>query len=182
MDLTDKKVLFIIAPKNFRDEELLGPRRILEGYKAKTLVASNVTTIINGMLGTKVTPSVNITNVKVNDYDAIIFVGGSGSSVYFNDKVVLNIAKEANLKGKILASICLASGILANAGIFKGKDATGWPDTKEMIEKNGGIYTNSDLEVSGRIISAKGPNVAKKFGEAIAKALESSNKGEDEFV
>ncbi len=178
MDLNGKNVLFIIAPKNFRDEELLEPRRILEGYKAKTAIASNTLNPCNGMLGAKITPKLTLDKINVNDYDAMVFIGGSGSTIYWNDRTAISVAKESNLKGKIIASICLASGTLANAGVFKGKDATGWPDTKELVEKNGGFYTGSDLEVSGRVISAKGPSAAKKFGEALAKALESNLKDE----
>lgn len=176
MDLTGKKVLFIIASKNFRDEELIEPRKIVEGYKAKTILASNNLGTATGMLGSKVTPNLILEKVNVNDYNAIVFVGGSGSTIYWNNKTALNIAKEANLKGKVVASICLGSGTLANAGIFKGKNATGWPDTEELVERNGGVYTSNDVEVSGRIISAKGPTAAKKFGEALAKALESRDE------
>ena len=177
MDLTGKKVLFIIAPKNFRDEELTEPRRVLEGYKAKTLVASNTLSTCTGMLGAKVTPNLTLDKVQVYDYDAVIFVGGSGSTVYYEDKTALSIARESNLKGRLTCSICLASGTLAGAGVLKGKDATGWPDTKVLVERNGGIYTGRDVEVSGRVITAKGPAVARQFGEAIAKAL--ANKRED---
>ena len=176
MDLIKKRVLFIIAPKNFRDEELVEPRRILEKYRAKTSVASNTMDVCTGMLGTKVTPNFTFEKVNVNDYDLIVFVGGQGSTIYWNDRNALDLAKEANLKGKLVASICLASGILANAGIFKGKNATGWEDTKALIEKNGGKYTGSDVEVSGRIISSIGPKAAKQFGEALAKALESRHE------
>ncbi|MBI2148414.1 DJ-1/PfpI family protein [Candidatus Woesearchaeota archaeon] len=171
MDLSGKVILFVIAPNNFRDEELLEPRKILENYKAKTVVASNILGTASGMLGAKVTINLIINKIDVNDYDAIVFVGGQGSTIYWNDKTALNIAKESYLKGKIVASICLGSGTLANSGIFKNKNATGWPDTKELIEKNGGKYTGNDVEVSGRIVSASGPKAAKQFGELIAKAL-----------
>src|SRR3989338_9983398 len=130
------------------------------------------------MLGARVTPTLTLDKIKVNDYDAIVFVGGQGSTIYWNDRNAIDIAKEANIKGKVVASICLGSGILANAGIFKNKNATGWPETKEVIKKNGGSYTGKHVEVSGRIISALGPMDAKIFGEAIAKALE--NRIEEE--
>lgn len=176
MDLSNKRVLFIISSENFRDEELLEPKKVLESYKARIVITNNTGKTSKGMLGARVDVHTTINKVDVNDYDAIIFVGGSGSTVYWNDKIALNIAKEAFLKGKVVASICLASGTLANAGIFKGRNATGWPDTKILIEKNGGTYTGKDLEINGRLISAKGPSAAVKFGEAIAKALEKNVK------
>ena len=171
MDLSNKRVLFIIAPKDFRDEELLEPKKVLESYKVRIIIANNTGTISRGMLGARVEPSTTIEKVDVNDYDAVIFVGGSGSTVYWEDKTALKITKESFLKGKIVCSICLASGTLANAGVFSGKKATGWPDTRVLIEKNGGTYTGKDVEISSRVISALGPKAATKFGEEIAKAL-----------
>ncbi len=171
MDLKNKKVLFVISSKNFRDEELLEPKELLEGYGANTLVVNENGKESLGMLGTRIEPSMSLNKVSIGEYDAVVFVGGSGSSIYWNDKNALNVAKEAYIKGKVVAAICLASGTLANSGLCKGKKITGWQDTKEIIEKNGGIYTGNDLEISGRLITASGPKAAKKFGEAIAKVL-----------
>lgn len=171
MDLSNKKILFIIPGKDFRDEELIEPRRVLEGYRAKTIIANNTGETSKGMLGAKSTPDLTIDKVNINDYDAIVFVGGMGSPCYWDDKRAHEIIKEANLKGKIICSICLASGTLAKAGILKGKNATGWPDTQKIVEENDGTYTGKDVEVDGRIITSKGPHAAKEFGEEIAKAL-----------
>ncbi len=172
MNLRNKKILFIVAPNGYRDEEFIEPRRILEKYNAKAIVASKDVKEAKGMLGSRVTVNLDLKDVKVSDYDALIFVGGSGAKIYWDDKMVINILKEAHLKGKIIGAICLASGTLANAGLLKGIKATGWEDTENLINRNDGIYTGNSLEVSGRIITAYGPENAKEFGEAIAKALD----------
>ena len=116
--------------------------------------------------------------VNINDYEAVIFVGGQGSKEYWENKTALNLAREANLKGKIIGAICSATGTIANAGLLKGKKATGWEDTKELVEKNNGVYTGNDIEISGRIVTAKGPKQALKFGEEIFKILKSMNHEE----
>ncbi len=174
----DKKVLFIIPEINFRDEELIEPRKIIESHKIKTLTASNTGETSNGVLGTKIKPDLSLNKIIVNNFDAIIFVGGPGSTIYYTNKTAINIAKEAYLKGKLVCSICLATGILAIAGLLKGKDATGFETTRELVAKNGGFYTGTNLEVTNRIITAKNPQAAKEFGEAIVRALE-TKKNED---
>lgn len=170
MKLNEKKILFIIAPKNFRDEELFEPRRILETYGAKTFVACREREA-TGSLGGNAKADVLITNVLVSDYDAIIFVGGVGSAVYYEDKIALNIIKEAKLKGKIIGGICAGSGVLAKAGILNKITCTGWEEIKDLIIKNGGDYTGNNIEINGKIITAKGPKDAKNFGGEIAKLL-----------
>ncbi|MFQ5835431.1 MAG: DJ-1/PfpI family protein, partial [bacterium] len=84
-ELKGKKVLIIIAERNFRDEELLKPRKILEDRGVKVTVASTSLQDARGMLGATVKPDILLSSVKVQDYDVITFVGGSGASQYWND-------------------------------------------------------------------------------------------------
>ncbi|MEM3519623.1 MAG: DJ-1/PfpI family protein, partial [Candidatus Hadarchaeales archaeon] len=104
--------------------------------------------------------------------DAIIFVGGSGSSLYFNDPTALAIAKEAFTKKKVVGAICIAPVILANAGVLKGKNATVWDgEFVEKIERGGAKFVNRPVVVDGNVVTANGPQAAREFGRAIAKLL-----------
>jgi len=173
LDLAGKKVLMIIAPKNFRDEELLRPKEILEKAKANVTIASKGVKTAKGMLGSSVSVDLDLSQVNVKDYDAIVFVGGTGAEVYFNDSKALKIAKEAYEQDKVVAAICIAPSILANAGILEGKQATAFPSEASNLEANGARYTGEAVTIDGRIITAKGPEAASQFGNAIAKALAS---------
>jgi|SRR3989344_2616181 len=175
MDLKGKKVLFILSSRNFRDEEFLEPKKILENLGVNITIVNETGRESVGMLGTRVEPNLNLDKVIVNDYDAIIFVGGSGSTVYWNNQKAMNIIKEAKIKGKVVAAICMATGTLAKAGILKGKEATGWDDAEEVIVQNGGKYTAEDIVINGRVITAYGPKQANKFGLEIARLLTKGN-------
>ena len=78
-ELTGKKVVMIIAEKNFRDEELLEPKKILEEEGASVTVASTTLRTATGMFGAKATPDILLSELKMDEYDAIIFVGGAGA-------------------------------------------------------------------------------------------------------
>ncbi len=165
-----KKVLFILAPKNFRDEEYFDTREILE--KKFVIHTANLDgKTSKSVLGKHVSPDFSLDMADVNDYGAVIFVGGPGCSVYFNEKKVLDFAKEAFFKGKFVCAICLAVGIISGAGLVGGKKVTGSYGAKEIVESNGGKFTGAKTEISGRIITASGPEASKKFGEIIADAL-----------
>jgi len=62
-----------------------------------------------------------ISKINIDNYDAVVFVGGGGATEYFNDSIAHKIVKESIAKGKVLAAICIAPNILANAGVLKGK-------------------------------------------------------------
>jgi protease I len=166
-----KKILMIIAKKDFRDEEFYDTKEVFEKNGVKVIVASSSLETSVGMLGAKVMPDILIEEVKVNDYDAIVFVGGAGAAEYWNNAKAYSIAKEAIKNNKVLAAICIAPVILANADILKDKRATVWKTESKRLESKGAYYTGSDIEVDGKIITANGPNAAKRFGEKIVEAL-----------
>jgi len=166
-----KKVVMIIAHKNFRDEELNIPKAMMEKAGIKVDVASSSKDTAVGMLGTTVKPDILIEEIDAKDYDAFIFVGGVGASFYWNNKLAHSIAQKALKQGKILCAICIAPITLANAGVLKGKKATVWPGEKEKLIAKGAIYTGNKVEVDGNIITASGPDVAEKFGEKIIQIL-----------
>lgn len=170
-DIKQKKALFIIAPSNFRDEELFEPKAVLEKAGAETAIASRQAGTITGAGGGKANATIALSSVDVANYDAIVFIGGQGASAYFNDAAAQKIAKDAFDKGKILAAICIAPSILANARLLEGKKATCFSSEAGNLQAKGASYTGQAVTVDGKIITANGPSAAKKFGEEILKAL-----------
>jgi len=170
--LKEKKALMIIAERNFRDEELLKPREILEDQGTKVTIASTSLQNARGMLGATIKPDILLSSVKVQDYDVIIFVGGSGASQYWNDPLAHSIAQKAVENGKILSAICIAPVTLANAGVLSGKKATVFSSEISKLEAKGATYTGKPVHVEGKIITGEGPQAAEEFGEAIVKVLE----------
>lgn len=171
MKISGKNVLMIIASHNFRDEEYLEPRGVLENEGAKVTVASSSLDVSRGLLGANVKPDILLSDVNVADYDAILFIGGSGSSEYFNDPKAHSIAREAASANKVLAAICIAPSTLANAGVLEGKQATCFSSEGGNLVKKGATYTGNGVEVDGNIITSDGPRSARKFGEAILEKL-----------
>jgi len=165
------KVLMIIAPRNFRDEELFHTKEELEAAGNSVTIASTTTDTATGMLGGTAKPDMTINDVNVDDYDAVVFVGGTGSSIYFNDSKAHEIARTANEKGKIIGAICIAPSTLANAGLLSGKKATSYPSEESNLRSKGANYTGNPVEKDGNIITADGPSSAREFGRTIARSL-----------
>lgn len=162
----------VIAPKDFRDEEFLEPKRIFEEAKAEVTVASKEVSEALGKLGATVKVDKDLGEISVDDYDALVFVGGPGSAVYFTDPEALKLAKEAHEAGKVIGAICIAPSILANAEILKGKQATAFPSEESNLRAKGAIYTGEPVTRDGKIITANGPQAAAKFGEEIINTLQ----------
>lgn len=165
-------ILIIIAQHGFRDEEFDVPKRILE-KKHHVEVASETRETAVGKLGMTYKPDLTIEEAlsKIGSYDAVIFVGGPGAAHYFKNSTALSIASQAYNSGKLVAAICIAPSILANAGLLKNKKATSFPSESDNLEMKGAKYTNEDVTVDGRIVTANGPLVARQFGEMLLRML-----------
>ena len=169
-----KHALFVIAPADFRDEELFEPQKVLEDAGIETTIASREAGEIVGKLGGKAEAQIGINQVNAEDFDAVIFAGGPGAATYFDDPAAHLLARKTIESGKILAAICIAPTILANSGVLKGKKATVFPspDTEKALSDGGADYTKADTEVDGNIITANGPEAATEFGEKILELLQ----------
>jgi len=170
--LEGRKVLLIIASNNFRDEEYSVPRLALEQQGAKITVACSSLNESVGMLKQqKVKPDVLITKVKADSFDAVVFIGGVGAKEYFTNKTALKLAAEAHKQKKIVAAICIAPSILANAGVLKGKKATVFQSEADNLKKGGANYTGGAVEVDGNVVTANGPQAAQQFANELVKVL-----------
>ncbi len=170
------KILMIIAHNNFRDEEYFVPKKIFTEKWYKVITASSSLKYAKGMLGGKVKPDILINDVKVKEYCAIVFVGGSGSTEYWNSKIAHKIAREAVAQKKVLGAICLAPGTLAIAGVLKNRKATVYVSAKRVLKEKGAIYIDKNVVVDDLIVTANGPSAAKKFAKKILKLLKKNKK------
>jgi len=174
-----KKVLFVIAKTDFRDEEYFIPKSILEKeFIVETASNGNKGEIALGFLGGEANIDVNIKDVNVDEYDAIIFVGGAGALKNLDNEDSYKLIKEAIEKNKLLCAICIAPTILAKAGVLKEKKATVWHSDLDkspikVLEENGAIFIDEDVVEDGNIITANGPKAAEKFGQKILEKLKS---------
>lgn len=167
-------ILMVIAPENFRDEELNHPRQEFLAKGAEITIASTKKGEAAGMLGHKENVDNTLEDVAGNTYDAIVVVGGKGSPEHLWDNTVLHDIARRHLElNKLVCSICLSGAVLAKAGLLKGVDATVWKaeDSLKAFSDGGVNFMDKPVVVSGNIITGQGPFAAREFGQTIISAL-----------
>jgi len=166
-----KRAALIVASQNFRDEELFETKRALDAAAVQTVIASTRIGIIRGALGNIAEANILVGQLRVEDYDAIIFIGGLGVVEYVANPAALNLAREAVRQRKILAAISTAPTILANAGVLAGVRATSFFSERNRLILAGAVYTGIPVEQDRLIITSSSPAASIQFGRAIADAL-----------
>lgn len=171
-----KKILFVISPVDFRDEEYIIPEqyfREVAGFEVVTY--STQTGIAKGMFGKEVEVKNSLEPLpNVSDFDALVIAGGMGSPQHLwpsenLKQLILNFEAEQ----KLIAAICISGVVLANAGILKGKKATVWKceESLEAYEKGQAQFTDEAVTIDGHIITANGPEASETFAKAIHQTL-----------
>ena len=169
------KLAYIIAHKNFRDEEYFIPKEVLEGVGIKVDTFSNKKGVAVGSEGGDVEAE-SIGKIKVNDYEGVILAGGQGALKYLDNDDVYSLVNEFKQKGKLVSAICISPTILAKAGLLKDKKATVWSSNMDKspintLEKERVQYVDKPVVSDGRIITANGPEAVKNFAEKIVANL-----------
>ena len=159
----------VVAQKNFRDEELFIPKEIFENNGHTVFVTSIFLGICEGSLGQNIFISKTYDEIDNDLFDAVVFVGGSGASVYFEDAIAHHIAQEFYSEGKLVCAICIAPVILAKADLLRGVSATVFTSGKTDLLSHGAMYKDSSVVIDGRIITANGPTAASEFAKSICK-------------
>jgi protease I len=168
------KVLIIIAPEKFRDEEYTVPAAALQKAGIGFDVASVNRGPCTGMLGTKVNATLSFEEVDPKSYDGILIVGGGGAQVHlWNDEILGGMVRYFQTSAKVVAAICLAPVVLARAGVLKGKKATYFnsPVTFREMKAGGAVLVDKAVVSDSRIVTANGPEAAAEFAEVFIRAL-----------
>lgn len=172
--MAGKKVLMVIAQENFRDEEFFEPKKVLEDNGIDVTVASSSKETAIGMLGGTAKPDIKISDANMDDYDAIVISGGSGSKEYlWDNKDLHKLVNKAYSDNKIVSAICVSPVVLAKSGILEGKNVTVFDDPNSIneIKECGACYENESVVTCENIITGKGPDYAEEFGKEVLNSL-----------
>jgi len=173
--MNGKKIVLVISPKNFQDEEYFVIKEELEKKKIKTTTASSKIGRAIGMNGGVTTVDEKLDDITPEDYDGLIFIGGTGALKYLDNEDSYRAINKALSSQKIIGAICIAPLLLAKAGILKGKKATVWSSPLNRIAVRGieeeGIYLDQSVVQDGNIITGNGPSAAIEFTRVIVSSL-----------
>jgi len=168
------KLLMVVAPKRYREEEFEVPAKMFEEAGIEFDIASTQPGECEGMMGGIIEAKLAIKEAKEADYDGLVIVGGLGASDFlWSDDDLKNLTEEFGRSEKVIAAICLAPVILARAGLLKGRQATVFesPASLKLIEEGGANYLNIPVVSDMNIITANHPTVSKEFAEAVIEKL-----------
>ncbi|MBN1431708.1 MAG: DJ-1/PfpI family protein [Methanomicrobiaceae archaeon] len=168
------KVLFVIAPNRYREEEFEVTAKILSESGIEYDVASTKTGTCTGMMGGEQEAGLEISDADEKNYDALVLIGGLGARDFlWADDDLSRLTKDFGDAGKVVAGICLAPVIMARAGLLKNRQATVFesPASLKLLEDSGANYVKIPVVSDMNIITANHPLASEQFAETILEKL-----------
>jgi protein deglycase len=111
-----------------------------------------------------VKPELAFSEINIEDYDALAIPGGAGEAGFFEDAYderFLNLIREFNRRGKLIASICVAALPIAKSGVLNQRNATTWDLNNGVRRKQLADLCvkvqDVQLVVDNNIITSTGP-------------------------
>ena len=173
--ITEAKIL-IIATDGFEDSELLKPRQSLIDKGADVTIASLEIGEIMGDNGGKVTAVIDLGDVEVGDYDALLLPGGTKNP----DKLRMDAKAVAAVKafvdaGKPVGAICHAPWLLVEADVVRGRTVTGWPSIRTDLKNAGANVVDQAAVTDGNIVTSRNPDDIPAFTDAFVQLVEAAD-------
>jgi len=163
--------ILFLAP-GFEEIETATIVDVLRRCGVEVAIAGIEPDAIKGAHGVKFVSDTSVDEVNVKDFDAVLCPGGSPGYVNLrNDSRVLAMIKEAFNSNKLVAAICAAPAVLADAGILRNRNCTIYPGMETELEKGGGKPQKDLVVEDGNIITSQGPATALLFAFRVAARL-----------
>lgn len=126
-----------------------------------------------------------IDEINVNDYDALAIPGGFEEFGFYEeayDERFLNLIREFDKQGKIIATICVAALPVGKSGVLMGRKATTYhlhdAYRQKQLKKFGIDVVNEPIVVDENIITSYCPETAAGVAFKLLEKLTSIEKME----
>lgn len=179
-----KKVLLLLAD-GFEPLEAAGFTDVLgwaniDGDEPIELVSAGLRPRLRATFGFSVMPDTLVSDLDLDSFDALAVPGGFAKAGFYEDALseeFLTVIRQFESRGKIVASVCVASLALGAAGILHGRRATTYHQVggkrKAQLEGYGAQFVDEAIVIDGTLMTSTGPGTAIEVAFALLRDLTS---------
>ncbi len=171
LPLASKRILTFVDDV-YEDLELWYPKLRLIEAGAKVVVAGlKAGATYAGKHGYPCVADAAIADMHAKDFDGLVVPGGFMPDKLRRDPHVLQLVRDFDKAGKLIAAICHGGWIPISAGVYRGVRVTGSPGIKDDLTNAGAIYEDKPVVVDRHFVSSRRPDDLPDFCRAILEVL-----------
>ncbi|MBI2755186.1 MAG: type 1 glutamine amidotransferase [Chloroflexi bacterium] len=162
----------ILAENLYEDLELWYPfYRLREAGADVFLVGSGTATTYQSKHNYPVTVDAEAETVSAGQFDAVIIPGGFAPDYMRRHPAMVELVREANEQGKLVAAICHAGWMLASADVLRGRTATSTRSIRDDMTNAGCHWVDREVVRDGNLVTSRAPGDLPAFMRTIVGAL-----------
>ncbi|TLS37012.1 type 1 glutamine amidotransferase domain-containing protein [Pseudalkalibacillus caeni] len=175
MRLKGKRVLSLVH-HDFEDLELWYPvHRLREEGAVVELAGEKAGETYIGKYGVPSESDYSFSEVKQEEYDALLVPGGWAPDKLRRFPEVLELVRHMEENKKPIGQICHAGWVLISAKVLEGKTVTSTPGIKDDMENAGATWVDEPVIVDGHLVSSRRPPDLPDYMRAFIEVLEGKN-------
>ncbi len=172
--LADKRILVFVG-EVYEDLELWYPKlRLIEAGASVVVAGAEAERTYLGKNGYPCSSDISLSDVRTDDFDGLVVPGGFMPDKLRRDAKVLDIVRQINTSGKLIAAICHGGWIPISAGVYRGVNVTGSLGIKDDLVNAGAIWEDKSVVVDRHFVSSRKPDDLPDFCRGILRVLQSS--------
>jgi protease I len=157
----------------YEDLELWYPKLRLQEAGYETVLAGlKAGTRHLGKHGYPCTSDVAIADLRAEDFAGVLCAGGWMPDKLRRDPKVLELLREFDAAGKLVAAICHGGWMPISAGIYRGIRVTGSPGIRDDLVNAGALFEDAPLVVDRHFVSSRRPDDLPQFAQGMLQVLE----------
>jgi protease I len=169
--LHDKRILVFVGDI-YEDLELWYPKlRLIEEGAHVTVAGDQADTVYKGKNGYPCMSDAEISDMEAADFDGLICPGGFMPDKLRRDPKVLQLVRDFDTAGKLVAAICHGGWIPISAGVYKRVRVTGSPGIKDDLINAGALWEDASVVIDRHFVSSRKPDDLGDFCKGIIKVL-----------
>ncbi len=164
----------VIITDLFEDSEYTEPAQALRSADHTLVhIGFKVGEAVHGKRGsTTVTIEKAVTDVAVEDFDALLIPGGYSPDKLRVDEAAVRFTGDFVRSGKPVFIICHAAQLLITADVLRGRRITGYKSIVQDIKNAGAEFVDEQVVEDGNLVSSRHPADLPAFIQAVLHHLD----------
>ena len=155
----------VIIDDMFEDSEYTQPAEAFkkEGHEVIHIGLQKGKTVKGKKKGTPVQIDKSITEVSVNDFDALLIPGGFSPDKLRAFDEPVTFSRDFMESGKPIFAICHGPQLLISADVLRGRKVTGWKSIIQDIKNAGAEFLDEEVVEDGNLVTSRNPDDLPAF-------------------
>jgi protease I len=166
------KRIAVLVDNLYQEMEVWYPLfRFREAGAEVVVVGAQAGATYTSKLGYPCTAAKSYDEVAAAEFDGVVCPGGFAPDHIRRYPRAMQLVKDLDAQGKLVAAICHGPWICVSAGILKGRRATSFFAIKDDVVNAGAAWEDAEVVVDRNLVTARKPDDLPAFMQASIAVL-----------